>query len=375
MKNDDLNRELRGLDPVKPDELVGSAETADAGELLQRILAVDPEPTAPTPLPEEPRRLRVPKLALAAVAVAAVAILVVLISLPGGDGGSDRLADALDGAAVAAASQSPPGVGRPYTYLKTREVSVNTTAADQRSWKVVQSTTREEWVTRDAAGRLRVVVGPSRFVDSGDRAEWEGAGRPTFLTLGFGGRTEERWLAAGTLRGGIDELPTDPAALARRLRAEASLAHGELPVAATTLGLIAEDLRNPGASPELRQALYRAAKRVPGIHYLGEVTDPADRPGIAVGVTSSHSGSPILYSLIFDPRTSEALATETTALDPTGPGAPAGRTLQRATVYLDSRGIETPAGLSPSEFEPSTSADEPGMSSLVYRIPGNGDPE
>jgi hypothetical protein len=280
---------------------------------------------------------------------------------------------ALDQAAATAASRSQ-ATGVPYTYLKTREVSVNTNAADRRSWQVLQSTTREEWVTRDGAGRLRIVDEPARFVGSGDRAEWEGAGEPTFLTLGFGRRTEDRFLDAGMLRGSVEELPSDPATLAGRLRAKAEVERGELPVDAATLQLIAEDLRDPGASPALRQGLYEAAERVPGISYLGERTDPAGRRGVAVGVPSEVAGAPVVYSMIFDPATSQVLATEMTSRARGGATGGRGPRLLRARVYLKSRGIESLMGNGGtwlSGFDPAATAD-PDRSNLVYRIPDLG---
>ena len=366
MNRDELTRRLEDLDPVRPDELDAAADP-DARDMLARILAIDPEAedaesgAAPVPPSHRPARRRngllgAPVVAGAALAVVVAVALVVLLVGPstgGGDGGS--LAGALDGAAAVAAVQEPGTIGEPYTYLKTREVSVRTTDTDERSWNVYQSTTREEWVTHDGSGRLRIVAGPSQFVGSGDRAEWEGAGRPQFLALGFGGRTEDRWLDAGALRGGVESLPTDPVALAARLSEEAATEHGELSIPAATLQLIAEDLRNPVASPELRAALFRAAKRVPGITYLGEQVDPAGRTGIAVGIPGSDPAG-ATHSLIFDPETAEALATETLA--PAGAGGVKSPTLLRATVYLESRKVEQffeKEGMWLSGFEPSTS--------------------
>jgi hypothetical protein len=356
-RNDNLTRELKWHDPVEPGELERAAGSADAAALLERIVSGE---YGAAPEPRALRRRRIPRLAwTAAGALAvAVAVLILVLGLSSGGGREDDLAAALDGVAATAASRPPTPGAQPYTYLKTREMSMDTDGADRRSWRVLQSTTREEWVTRDGAGRLRIVDDPARFVGSGDRAEWEGAGEPTFLTLGFGRRTEDRFLDAGMLRGTVAELPRDPAALAERLRAKAEVERGEQPVGAATLQLIAEYLRDPAASPASRQALYRAAKWVPGIEYLGERTDPAGRPGIAVGVPSSLAGAPVVYSLIFDPDTSQVLATETTALPRSGPGAEG--ELLRARVYLQSRGIESMTGNGGtwlSGFEPSASAD------------------
>jgi hypothetical protein len=364
-KNDKLDSELRRLDPVEPGELDGAADSPRAADLLARIVATD--------LGTEPARgFRLPRLALPAAAAAAmaVAIAVLLLVLGGSSGGGDEhgLAASLD-AAAAAAAKAPAPTADPYTFLKTREISVNTNGADRRSWKVLQSTTREEWVTQDGAGRLKVTDGPARFVDADDRAEWEGAGEPQFLTLGFGRRTEDRWVDAAMLRGGPEELSPEPALLSARLTAMAEVEPGGTPVNAVTLGLIAERLRDPGASPELRQALYAAIKRVPGIAYLGEETDPAGRRGVAVGVTESVEGTPTRFSLIFDPRTSQALATETTSL--AGGGA-AGSHLLKARVYLKARGIGSLTGKGGkwlSGFDPSAAADR---SYLIYRIPDLG---
>jgi hypothetical protein len=380
--NEDIKRELRRLDPVAPGELDRAAETDEAAGMLTRIVSTDPDAVpAPAhaderlPFPEvEPprRRRRSLGLALATATAVAVAVLVAVLALTGGGSEGDHLSAALDAAAArAAAVPSGPGV-QPYTYLKTREISVRTTDADRRSWNVDQSTTREEWVTPDGSGRLRIVAGPSRFVGSGDRVEWEGAGRPQFLTLGFGGRTEDRWISAGQLRGRVVSLPIEPGALIVRLTEEVVEEQGEGPLAAATLQLIAEDLRNPVASPELRRALYQAAKRIPGIEYLGELTDPDGRGGVGIGVTSSNAGYPQRYSLIFDPDTSQVLATETTALPGAGADEPAGPTLLRATVYEEARGthsLSEKEGMWLSGFEPSAYRGQGGSAYLIYRVP------
>ncbi|HEY0279059.1 MAG TPA: CU044_5270 family protein [Solirubrobacterales bacterium] len=377
--NDDIKRELRRLDPVAPGELDDAAATDEAAGMLARIVATDPEVSAaPAPADGRPalpevdaprRRRRSLGLAFGGALVAAAVVIAILV-LAGGGSEEDHLDAALDIAAARAAA-APSAGAKPFTYLKTREISVRTTDADRRSWNVDQATTREEWVTPDGSGRLRIVAGPSRFVGSGDRVEWEGAGRPQFLTLGFGGRTEDRWISAGQLRGRVVSLPTEPGALAVRLTEEAADEGGEGPLAAATLQLIAEDLRNPVASPELRRSLYQAAKRIPGIEYLGELTDPDGRSGVGIGVTSSNAGYPQLYSMIFDPTTSQVLATETTALPGSGADEPTGPTLQRATVYEEARGthsLSEKEGNWLSGFEPSVYRDQGNSDYLIYRV-------
>lgn len=382
MTTDKFMRELQLLDPVGPDELDGAVDAPEAVAMLERILSLELDP-ADHPLYADdlprrrgakawrrPRRLAA-RAALAAVAlVVAAGILALLVGLPGG-GGDGRTVGSL-GSAAAAAAVRTPAVAPPFTYLKTREVSVSKSVAGKRSWWVYEPTMREEWVGRDGSGRLRTISGPSRFVTAGDRAEWEAAGRPSFLTLGFGRRTEDRWLASGLLPWGVEELPAEPFALATRLRYQAETEGATVPVPATTLGLIAEYLRDPAASPALRQALYKAVRLVPGIEYLGEQADPEGRVGLAVGVPSTYDGGPARYSLIFDPETSAVLATETTSLPRSGPGAAAAATLVRASAFLESRGIASKKDFAKTWLRGLEPADESAhslASFLVYRLP------
>ncbi len=360
MNKDRLIEELRQFDPVEPGALDGAAESNAAAELMARILAEDPtaaaEPTPSGRRAAEPRAARRPwwrptpaKLALSGAAVAAIVVAVLVAgsssSTGGGGGGTpDRLASALDRAAAVAGSQAPVGVDEPYSYLKTRELAVSTTGAASRSWHVEQVTTREEWLTPGGPGRMRIVAGPSRFVGASDRAAWEEAGRPGFLALGFGPRTEVHWIAGDVMRARLEELPLEPAALIERLRHEASAEAGELPLPAATLQLIAEDLRSPLASPQLRRALYKAADRVPGIRYFGARAVAGGGKGIAIGVTGLGPDGKAQFALVFDPRSSRPLATEEIA--PTGAGA--GPTIRRVTTYPEA----------------------PDASFLVYRIPG-----
>ncbi|HTT95992.1 MAG TPA: CU044_5270 family protein [Solirubrobacterales bacterium] len=361
--NDDrLIEELRRLDPVGPGELDRAAEGDAAARLLERVVAADPVAEAAAargedrvPLAARARRpARVPKLALAGglAALGALALVAVLLVSSGGGGAAgdpNRLAGTLDRAAAVAAVQPQAGVGRPWSYLKTRELAVEARRSDQRAWHVSQETTREEWMTPNGPGRMRIVAGPTRFVGSSDRAEWEGAGRPSFLTLGFGPRTEVHWIAGTVMRARVADLPTEPVPLADRLRKEAEAEHAGLALPAATLQLIAEDLRSPVATPALRRGLFEAAKRVPGIRYLGARTDPEGRRGIAVGVGEGAGGA-ARFALIFDPGTAMPLATEATARA-AGGGEAAGPTISRATVYLEAP-EDTPY--------------------LVYRIPPEG---
>ncbi|HEY0280529.1 MAG TPA: CU044_5270 family protein [Solirubrobacterales bacterium] len=381
---DRLTRELKWLDPVTGEEIEGALDTSEARELRTWIVSLEVEP-ATRPRREDDgggrergivsrrRRRVIPVLALTALAAAA-AVQVLVGGVPGRGTRQNRLGGVLDRAASVAAAtggaRDETVAAHQFAYRKTREVSLDTTRRGSRSWSVYQRATREEWVAWDGSGLLRIESEPTRFATSADRAEWEAAGEPSFLALGFAGRTEDHWLAAGMLDRSFEQLPTGPIVLAARLESQARAKGGSTSVGAATLGEIAEDLREPGASPELRQALYEAAKLVPGIEYLGARTDPDGRRGIAVGVSGTYAGRPALYSLIFDPETAAVLATETTAPARVARRGAAGALL-RARVYLEARGVEAPAepgDASLVKFE-MDSRRQPSTPFLIYGIP------
>jgi hypothetical protein len=340
MTDDELIKKLRRLDPADRGELARAGEGDDAARLLARVLATDPAAEEGAPLRDRPRRIPRPALAGLAGLAALAALVLLLVGLPGGGeaGGGDRLAGALDQAAAVAASQPRAGVPRPWSYLKTREVQVSASGSNGRAWHVAQVTTREEWMSPDGPGQMRIAAGPTRFVDSRDRSEWEDAGKPSFLPLGFGPRTEVHWFAGAMTRERVAELPVDPAALARRLRREAAGEGGELPLPAATLQLIAEDLRSPAASPRLRQALFEAVKLVPGVRYFAGRTQVGGSRGVAVGVSGLGPDGKAQFALIFDPSTARPLATR--EILPTGAGA--GPTIERATVFLEAPTVDPP---------------------------------
>jgi len=382
-KNDPISRELEWFDPVVPGELEESLEAPAAAELRDWIVSLEVEPAArrapaggPPGAPRNGRvRFAIPGFALAALAFAALAALMVLPrgESGGGDEGAEAraLGGALDRAAAAAiAPRAELAAAHRFTYRKTREFSLSTSRARGRAWSVSQRTTREEWIAWDGSGLLRVAAGPTRFIAPADRAEWAAAGRPRFLALGFAGHTEDHWLATGMLDRRFEQLPTEPAALADLLRHEAETHRGGLSVTAATLQEIAEGLLEPGASPELRRALFEAVSLVPGAKYLGAMNDREGRSGVAVGADTTYAGRPALYELIFDPATSAVLATETRGRAAPGTAPKAAGLLLRARVYLESKGIESTSGagnLSLAKFE-MDSRRQPTTPYLVYRI-------
>jgi hypothetical protein len=322
-KHDSITKQLSAFDPVDPGHLDHDAPD----ELLTRVMGTDPGP-GQRPQPRLPlRRMLVPIGAAAAIAAAALAI-----GLPGG-GGSDGVSSALSEVAAAAAAQPAPETGN-YSFLKTRGIFVNGAQANGQAWSYYHRETRSEWAAADGSGVVSVEGDPPSFVGHGDREAWEAAGSPHFADPD-GWKTTERKLPAGSFED-VSDLSTDPAELSEQLRAKAQRSHGNVPASARELELIGEALRNPMAGPPLRAALYEAALDVPGIEYLGAATDPTGRRGQAVGVTSSYSGGPTVYSLVYDPNSTDVLANEQTALDPSGFADAEGPLVISATIYLES---------------------------------------
>ncbi len=127
-------------------------------------------------------------------------------------------------------------------------------------------------------------------------------------------------------RAQVYALPLDPRALYARLYA----AGGSPSEVFTEIG---DTLRNRPAPAAVRAALYRTLAIVPGIRWVGHVTDGQGRPGIAVGYESGG----VEDELIFDPASSSMLEERTIAVTPATArrlGVRAG-TVTSSTTYLE----------------------------------------
>src|SRR5215218_3031172 len=315
-KNEMLMRELRTIDPSTSGKAAEIAREHPGGDaLLQRILATDPDQGA-EPRPPAHRRHFPPRWVLAPVAAGAVLLIAGVALLGGGSEGSGSLGP-LNEVAAAAASQAPPSASA-VRYSKVRFSSIDTAIAGGESWSVYRSELREEWRSESEAGRLRVVSPLPQFVGPGDKAAWEAAGRPNFLA-GDSDEVVERTLPPESEADNevdVSSLSTDPDNLLADLSQRANQTDNSAPPEVRTLLLIGELLQNPAATPDLRAGLYRAAEKIPGIQYFGETQDQLGRSGMAIGMESSYSGGPARYELIWDPETSEVLATAAIALEP-----------------------------------------------------------
>lgn len=342
MRNERLEKGLTSIDPLGGEDLHQLASESGAEELLAAILASSRDDTSkPKRIARRRSTLRARRSRLAiAVPVATAALVVSIVGIPGGQNGPATL-PALAKAAEAAAAQPPPNADLPYVYTKTQDIYTDTSVAGGQSWSVYAPSTQERWIAKDGSGRIRRVWEAPKWVSPKDKEAWEAAGSIKFTD--WSARTEEEDVPAGhfgQLFGGtkLSELPTDPTELAAWLedrvtnpKANAGAGNG-FSAAVRTLTLTSEILGDPLASPELRAALYEAEGLVPGIESFGKATDAIGRHGFAIGAESANSGA--RYTLIFDPETSQVLATEQTRLNPrTHPG----QTLPtEGTMFLDS---------------------------------------
>jgi len=170
-------------------------------------------------------------------------------------------AEVLLTASGAAAGQ--PDVAADATYWHTVSTSRQDTAGD-----VGTEHHREVWVSRS---------GPGLLLD-GESDQPQGLPAASFTV---GGSTVD-W-------NGLDSLPTDPVALRTRLlsdTAETSRRPDDVLVM-----MVTDLLVESPASPELRAALWQVVSQVPNVRLVGDVTDAAGRPGVAVEQTVDYDGS------------------------------------------------------------------------------------
>jgi hypothetical protein len=205
-----------------------------------------------------------------------------------------------------------------FVYTRSRNVGMVTTVIDGASFNVLEPHEREIWIG-PTGGRLHELTGRPTFLTAKDRETWLALGRPQTTVPG---ESDNKLAPAPALT-----LPSDPDALFAELRRQAQgNGNGLYPEMFTLVG---DALRETGASPAQRAALYDVAARIPGVQLLGSVLDPAGRRGTAVALDSEPNH--MRQTLIFDPDTSALLAERETAL--AGGIAPAGTVLGYA-VYL-----------------------------------------
>jgi hypothetical protein len=317
-----LESELAAIDPLAGEDLGRFASESRPEELLQAILASSVGGQRRNARPS----FAVPswrgRAAIAAL-VAVPALLVSVVGIPGGGSGNRATTlPALAKVAEAAAAQPAADTALPYRYEKTQSRYLDTAVwSKSLAWSFFVSETDEEWIAGDGSGHRHRVVAPVKFAGPEDREAWEAAGRPDFQPHAWSGHAEDETLRPDSdsnriYRAELSGIPTDPVEASEWLVAQVAKSHNGFSPAVRSLNLVSEILNDPLATPELRAALYEAVGLIPGIEFFGKATDAIGRPGVAIGAESANSGALVRYSLIFDPETSQVLATEETTLEP-----------------------------------------------------------
>jgi hypothetical protein len=279
-------------------------------EVRRRHLVQEVAPRSQRRTPGQRRRTWL--LPAGGLAAAACAAAVAFVGVGGNGGESASAATALRDAAAVARTQPSPIRPGPGEYVYTRQVNAYLSVFPEGDAPFAALVPRVEelWLGFEG-GRVRQTSGRPTFLSERDRENWIAAGRPALREPAYTGP----YPAPERL-----ELPLDPDRLYERLEREA-LGHSE-GVHPQMFTLVGDALRDGGATPAQRAALYEVAARIPGVELLGEVTDPAGRPGVAVAMRQAVDG--LLHTLVFDPETAALLAEEQRTLAENEFGYPEG---------------------------------------------------
>ncbi len=287
-----------------------------------------------------------------AAAAAAVVIAVVLGFQGGGTAPQSATAALLQ--VAAAASTHPVLFPRDdqFYYLSSVSTGFEVIRSDPTTLlpssaralpKAVVTIERQQWFSADRTGVTKSRVISVRFPSATARQLWARLGRPSFTPPQGpnSGLTAIAPLGRGRYLLGNIELTrrqllatsTNPPNLYARLYA----AGGSPAEVFTEIG---DTLRSGPAPAALRAALYRALALVPGLRWVGRVTDSVGRRGTAVGFV--HDG--VEGEVIFDPASSEMLAERMIVLS--GGSKQFGLradTVLSSTTYLQRAVTSTPA--------------------------------
>lgn len=289
------------------------AVTARAREQLMTLIDTTPS-VAGNPnsvSTRRKRRSRRGRLALASTSAAAAILAVVVANLGGGQ--TSAAAAVLRHAADTAAHQSAPPAG---AVVYTHSIALVQDTAVDANGQVTNSLDRDEreiWIAPDGSGRIRETLGTNH--------------------------SDERFGPGGLSREDFSHWPTSTDAVAEKLRREAE--QTDVPVPLEMFVRAGDYLRETGAPPAVRAALYRVLADIPGIQLLGTVRDHNGRPGTGVAITASGEQ----HELILDPNSSQLLGEQSVN--------PATGHIDTWTSYLESRYLDAvPAGGTPISNRP-----------------------
>lgn len=261
-----------------------------------------------------------PALRKALVAAAALMVVAVVAGVVVGVGplrsplGPDpAAAAALNRAADASASYATVFSSGPvldtdeYVHAVSEGVALHTYPHEGDWYSALVPYRRETWTATDGSGRLIRTDGQPQFLSEEDRSMWDAAGRPAIAG------TEDQLIGPGGLRTeDLSLLPSDPDELRRLLIDE--LTGSSKPLEAAMFDRIRNLLAETHLQTGQRVALYQVAATIDGITYIGDVTDRAGRPGVAVALTYRHSEIERRNVMIFDPQSGALLGTESILL-------------------------------------------------------------
>jgi hypothetical protein len=346
-----------------------SADSTQARATLARVLdaTVPGEPFAGVRAPSglRPPRLRsrmVTRVALGAAAAAASAIVVAQLvpgppSKPHTNTHPRTLAGALNALSLVAASQPaahPPGPGQ-YQYSDEKSLTWSDTYNSATNYyKVSYSERRQIWIASNGSGRIVESFRDPRFASARDRRNWIKDGRPPRQIKPSDQRYGIRQLSVGPTN--LYKLPTSPAKLAKLIFSGA--VDGGPISAGEDFVRIGDLLRETGAPPALRAAIFKVCEQIPGAKLLGRTTDPLGSTGVGIAHWQhvAHRGQVPAQNdesvLIFDPKTSKLLAEETfvtyTKTEKTS--------LTSWTVYLRSGVVDSITSTTPASGNPGGSS-------------------
>lgn len=303
----DVVRITQSVNPVPDESVAGSVENDEARLLLARITA---DPVAAR------RSGAWLKFGVPAAISMVVVIWLLAVSLlrggpkaipdvasPGAGDGSPITIERIAAVAAMQPEVTLPEGGFRYSKSQTRYMF---TTAGESFYTVLQSTVREIWIARDGEGRIRTEVGEIEFLTDKDRrkrqaAPFYAASRLTTNVL----PAETQGGQASTPKPSKDFPPTPICFMPRSKKRAEGRGPGLYPEMFVIVG---DMLRETGAPPELRSALFRVAARIPGVEINENASDPTGRPGVAVSHTHDPGGRMMRNELIFDKQTSALLS-------------------------------------------------------------------
>jgi len=370
-----LDELLSAADPARQAQL-DDAESPRAVALYRRIVGTPPslggggvQTSAPDDaefrVPARPRTrpLTRRRSALAAVVAAALAAAVSLVVMAGSSpaprntlaGGSGKAAAGtrnsasprpsssgskpvrvnqagavLDALAAVAAGRSPASLAPgPGNYLYVLDIELKGAPPGGGTSMPCGSVIRQQWLASDNSGR-QVIDEPGCAQEGQIVQNWgRGGNGINFDYLGWEG------------------LPTVPAAMEAAIvqRFEGGKANNVITFQLATTVL------NVAAPPAVRAALFRMLATLPGVRYLGKVTDPLGRTGDTIALVKK----PDDIVAMFDPETSQVLDALLT---------PYGSHIPRRMPTWDTPELFVEAGIVSS-----SKAVPPGTKKLLAEIP------